>query len=246
MDIRTKKKGIKRKKRVLTKAAIKKRKSKIKIKKKKKKPRTSQNITINLNVSNKALPPYRKRRRQIRRVVPKSKPVYKPVNASEYRAHNTFYKPSALKGNSMSEIARGGSVIPQAPLNFGAPSGAVEQLKLDIESSKRVNTVSGRNVYKEESDIRKIMTKSGNLATLTNVKNWIIEEGYPIQKSMRKKAVIEYIISSPDLSKLFIEKDWTKIPVPTPLLRPPETPPFTDEVSGRTRSKTKGEINFDL
>lgn len=257
MDIRSKKR-IKRKKRKLSKADVKKRKNKIKSKKGKviatarasakrivkRGLKSSPNIVINLNLAQPS-PSLRKRRNKQPIRTNKFNKVTPIVNASQFRNQNTFFKPSINNGNTLLELPRlGGSTTPLTKIE-GISANPMVQLQIDRENSRRINTVTGRNVYKEESDIRKIMQSSGNLAILSNVKNWIKEEGYKIEKNLKKKQVIDFIISSPELSQTFLNKDWKKKPVP--LLRIEEPVPFTNEIEGyNTRSKSKlgNEINF--
>jgi len=267
MDIRNKsirrKKRVKQKKRKIGKGFVKKPKKKIKSKKLKGMRTRSGitggitggirgGITINLNLA-KPLPSLRTRRKRAAkpRESVRNSNAQPITNASQFRNQNTFHKPSVNSGNSLIELPRGGTTIvaPGHERDFGA-SGAMAQLQLDLDGSRRINTITGRNVHKEESDIRQIMQTTGNLATLIEVKKWLDEEGYKIKKGLRKQRVIDYILSSPELSKLFLDKDWEKKPtkeepVPAelvPLLRPVVTP-VTDEMEGRvnTRSNTRSK-----
>jgi len=225
-----KKKRVKRKKRKISDAkrsAMAKKKQSVRKKKKQTRSvhkafrKASTGITINLNLAQ-PQQPLRKRLKSTRRRVHRREALVQPiVNASQFRNQNTFYKPSVNNtGNSLIEYARGGAVMNVSNgLNFGA-SGAMAQLQIDKEGSKRINTETGRNVGEEERQIRRIMQQKGNLATLLVVKKWLKSEGYSINSSMKKDDVIEYILSTSKLSQLFLNKDWKKkaektiIPVP--------------------------------
>ena len=206
-----KKKRVKRKKRKISDAkrsAMAKKKQSVRKKKKQTRSvhkafrKASTGITINLNLAQ-PQQPLRKRLKSTRRRVHRREALVQPiVNASQFRNQNTFYKPSVNNtGNSLIEYARGGAVMNVSNgLNFGA-SGAMAQLQIDKEGSKRINTETGRNVGEEERQIRRIMQQKGNLATLLVVKKWLKSEGYSINSSMKKDDVIEYVMKDKNGNK---------------------------------------------